>query len=101
MAEPFEDALRTAVDLVRDLSRDRKDTAASKARFADWRSAHPGVPARLSVDCRPGWPFVEFDVLLEHPDGGTVGLTWRPDDGSPWTVAYADHWASNFVVTVG
>ena len=42
----------------------------------------------------------EHDVLLEHPERGTVGITWCADDGTPWAITYADHWASNLVVSV-
>jgi putative peptide maturation system protein len=43
---------------------------------------------------------VDYDLLLEHPDGGTVALSWRADDATPWSVAYADHWAANYVLSV-
>ena len=98
---PFDEALQAAVELLRALPRDRGEVTTSKARFEDLRRAHPATSARLAVDRRPGWPSVEYDVLLEHPGGGTVGVTWRPDDGTPWIVEYAEHWAANLVVTVG
>jgi putative peptide maturation system protein len=52
------------------------------------------------VDQPPASLRVDYDVLLGYPDGGTLALTWHADDGVPWFVQYADHWAANYVVTV-
>jgi putative peptide maturation system protein len=100
MPSAFEVALIEAVGLVRSLPRNRPQMADAAARFAAFKERHPQTPMRLVVDRPPGSHRIEHDILLEHSEEGTVAVTWRPDDGVPWSIAYADHWASNLVVTV-
>jgi putative peptide maturation system protein len=52
------------------------------------------------VDRPPATHEVEYDLLLQHPAGGTVALAYREDRGVPWAVDYSDHWAANYVVSV-
>jgi putative peptide maturation system protein len=96
----FESVLARAVELLRGLPRRREAIAAARADFERFRQAQGAERAELLVDSPPGSPWVEYDVLLEHPMSGTVALSWRADDGSPWTVDHATHWAANQVVTV-
>ena len=96
----FESALQAALALLRELPRARADTDDARRRFEALRAAYPGVRARLLEDRPPGKERVEYDVLLVHPAGGTVAVTFRHDDGVPWAVAHAEHWATSHVVSV-
>jgi len=101
MPTPFDAVLADAIQSLRSLTRLRSDVPRSRERIDRFRAAHPGLRANLLVDQPPGSPEVDYDLLLEHPDGGTVSLCWRADDGIPWRVEYADHWAANYVLSVG
>jgi len=72
----------------------------ARSRFERFRAAHPGLRVDLLVDQPPGSPEVDYDVLLQDGDRGTVALSWRADSRTPWSVVYADHWASNYVLSV-
>jgi putative peptide maturation system protein len=100
MHETFEHSLTHAVSLLRDLPRGRQDVADARTRLERFREGRPGVQVTLLIDQPPGSPWVDYDLLLGHPEGGTVALSYRADDGLPWSVEYADHWAANYVVTV-
>ena len=101
MRTSFEQTLTDAVALLRQLPRDRKLAEDVRARFQRFRAAHRGVRCDLLVDQPPGSNQADYDILLGAPDGGTVAVSWRRDDGVPWTVQYADHWAANYVLSVG
>jgi putative peptide maturation system protein len=96
----FGHALADAVTLLRNLPRRRGAVSAAREQFLEWRQRHQGQRADWLIDQPPGSLDVDYDLLLEHPEGGTLALTWRPDEVAPWSVCYADHWAANFVVTV-
>ncbi|MGZ8384209.1 MAG: TIGR04500 family putative peptide maturation system protein [Nitrospira sp.] len=100
MCSEYACILEEAAELLRALPRGHGDASAAKRRISAWREKHPGLEAELLVDRPPGSLFVDYDLLLGHLGAGTLGLTWREDDGLPWSVHYADHWAANFVVTV-
>lgn len=100
MSPALDAAIAAAVELLRTLPRQREDAGAARASFEKFRSSHPGVRTDMVVDQPPGSPQVDYDILLGHPSGGSLVLGWRADEGVPWSVEYADHWASNFVVTV-
>jgi putative peptide maturation system protein len=92
--------LQDAAMLLRSLPRRRAQLGEARAKMQDWNQRHPDVHADLIVDQPPGSLFVEYDLVFGDLEGGTLGLTWRDDDGTPWLVSYADHWASNFVASV-
>jgi putative peptide maturation system protein len=96
----FDEALTHAVSLLRELPRGREEVPEARARLERFREAHPGIRADLLVDQPPASVRVDYDLLLGHPDGGTAALSWRADEGVPWSVQYADHWAANYVLTV-
>ena len=100
MEPAFEGVLLHAVSLLRELPHGREDVRDARSQLECFRATHPGVRADLLLDQPPGSPQVDYDLLLEHPDGGTVALSWRADDATPWSVAYADHWAANYVLSV-
>jgi len=52
------------------------------------------------IVAKPGSDVLDYDVLLTIPQAGAVALSWRPDEGVPWSARYADHWAANFVLSV-
>jgi len=93
-------ALAEALALLRELPRRRHGKRDARARFEQFKVAHPGLPCRLLIDERPGSDELDVDILLTIADAGTVALSWHADDGVPWTAHYADHWAANFVLTV-
>jgi putative peptide maturation system protein len=99
-ATDFGTVLAEGAAFLRTLPRRRGDDADARALMADWCAAHPGVDADLAIDQPPGSTRIDFDLLVEHPDGGTIALTWRPDDGLPWEVCYADHHAADSVLSV-
>ena len=70
----------------------RQAIEALVARFSDLKLA-------LVVDRPPAAMLVEYDVLVSLEDG-TLALSWRADHGQPWTIDYANHWASDAVLTV-
>lgn len=94
------DRLASALDLLRGLPRDRQQVHAARQRVDEWAARLPEAEVALVVDQQPGSARVDYDLLLNDPGGGTVGLTWRADAGEPWLVCHADHWAANGVVTV-
>jgi putative peptide maturation system protein len=100
MQRTFEAALIDAVSFLKELPRERDAAATAHSRLKHFQEAHPSVRLHLLVDQPPGSPRVDYDLLLGLPDASTVALSWRPDDGVPWNIEYADHWAANFVVTV-
>ncbi|MEV0585509.1 TIGR04500 family putative peptide maturation system protein [Nonomuraea sp. NPDC050310] len=100
MTSTFNAALSEAVDLLRALPRRRDDVPEARRAVARWRESRPATRAQLVADVRPGSPIVDYDLVLAHPDGGSVALTAPADDGVPWTVDHSTHWASGRVVTV-
>ncbi|GAA3442875.1 TIGR04500 family putative peptide maturation system protein [Planomonospora venezuelensis] len=96
----FATALESGVRLLRGLPRRRARVHEARTAAAAWAAAHPGLRAELVVDERPGTPVVDFDLLIEDPEGGTVALTAQADDGVPWLVDHSTHWAAGQLVTV-
>ncbi|MER6508621.1 TIGR04500 family putative peptide maturation system protein [Nonomuraea sp. NPDC001636] len=100
MTSTFAATLTEAVELLRALPRRRDDVPEARRAVAEWRAARPGSRAQLVADVRPGSPVVDYDLVLAHPDGGSVALTAPAEDGVPWTVDHSTHWASGRVLTV-
>lgn len=102
MPDERDSVLSEAVTLLRDLANTGDDPRAARSRVAEWRAGHAGLRADLLVHKPPAADRAEYDLLLGLPgDGaGTVALSWCPDRCEPWAIAYADHWASNYLVTV-
>ncbi|MFF0578017.1 TIGR04500 family putative peptide maturation system protein [Streptosporangium saharense] len=92
--------LAEAVDLLRGLPRRREGVPEARESVAAWRAANPSCRAQLVVDERPGSLLVDYDLLLDHPDGGTVAITASVGDGVPWVVDHSTHWAASRVLTV-
>jgi putative peptide maturation system protein len=100
LPDDFTLALGSAVELLRQLPRTRLAVPEAKQRAGAFRADHPDIQATLVVDRPPATREVEYDLLLQHPAGGTVALAYREDRGVPWAVDYSDHWAANYVVSV-
>lgn len=96
----FPETLAEAVELLRGLPRRRAGVEQARRSVAEWRVAHQDSRAQLVVDVRPGSPVVDYDLLLDHPDGGTVAVTASTEDGVPWTVDHSTHWAASKVMAV-
>ncbi|WP_431894299.1 TIGR04500 family putative peptide maturation system protein [Nonomuraea sp. bgisy101] len=96
----FATALESGADLLCSLPRRRSGVPEARLAAAEWAARHPAVRARLIVDQRPGTPVVDYDLVLDHPRGGTVALTAPPEDGLPWLVDHSTHWAAGHLVTV-
>ncbi|GAA3094409.1 TIGR04500 family putative peptide maturation system protein [Streptosporangium carneum] len=92
--------LGSAVELLRRLPRRRDCVPEARSAFAAWADEHPGSTPQLVVEHRPASPVVDYDLLLDHPEGGTVALTVQPSDGVPWAVDHSTHWAADMVATV-
>ncbi|WP_169808926.1 TIGR04500 family putative peptide maturation system protein [Microtetraspora fusca] len=97
---PFGVAVESGIELLRALDRRRSGVTAARRAAATWAAAHPELDAQLVVDARPGTPVVDYDLLVAHPDGGTVALTAPSDDGISWPVDHSTHWAANQLVSV-
>jgi putative peptide maturation system protein len=65
-----------------------------------WSTERPWLCAQLVVDDPPGSTEVGYDLLLRHPDGGTVALSAEVDDGVPWLVDHSTHWAASQILSV-
>ncbi|MEU9890647.1 TIGR04500 family putative peptide maturation system protein [Sphaerisporangium sp. NPDC051011] len=96
----FAEALESGADLLLSLPRRRSGVAAARRAADEWAARHPRTRARLLVDQRPGTPVVDYDLLLDHPGGGTVALTAPPEDGVPWLIDHSTHWAAGYLVSV-
>ena len=92
--------LHDALELLRAMDPDAGSAAQAQAMARKWAAIYPDTEVDLVVDRTPGSARVEYDLLLGHPDGGTVALAFYQDRGDPWMVSYSDHWAANYVVTV-
>ncbi|MEU6427019.1 TIGR04500 family putative peptide maturation system protein [Microbispora sp. NPDC046973] len=96
----FAAVLAEAVELLRGLRRRRTAVPEARSLAAAWAAAHPEARAQLVVGLRPDSPLVDYDLLVEHPEGGTVALSAAPDDGVPWPAEHSAHWAAGYLVTV-
>lgn len=96
----FAKALQSGASLLRTLPRRNAGVADAHRAVGEWAARYPGVRAQLVVDRRPGTPVVDYDLLLDHPDGGTVALTAPPEDGVPWLIDHSTHWAAGYLVSV-
>ncbi|MFC3980476.1 MULTISPECIES: TIGR04500 family putative peptide maturation system protein [Streptosporangium] len=96
----FPETLAGAVELLRELPRRREAVPDARERVSAWRAAHPESLAQLVVDVRPGTPIVDYDLVLDHPDGGCVAITAPAEDGVPWTAEHSTHWAASNVLSV-
>ncbi|MER6173110.1 TIGR04500 family putative peptide maturation system protein [Streptosporangium sp. NPDC001681] len=96
----FAKALDSGVSLLRALPRRRSGVADARRAVGEWAARHPEVRAQLVVDRRPGTPMVDYDLVLDHPGGGTVALTAPPEDGVPWLIDHSTHWAAGYLVSV-
>ncbi|MEV4113713.1 TIGR04500 family putative peptide maturation system protein [Nonomuraea sp. NPDC049695] len=99
-ASDFARALESGADLLRSLPRRRAGVPEARQAAARWAELHPVVRAQLVVDQRPGTPVVDYDLILDHPDGGTVALSAPPEDGVPWLIDHSTHWAAGHLVSV-
>ncbi|MFB9679956.1 TIGR04500 family putative peptide maturation system protein [Streptosporangium vulgare] len=96
----FAKALQSGASLLRTLPRRNSGVADAHRAVGEWAARYPEVRAQLVVDRRPGTPVVDYDLLLDHPDGGTVALTAPPEDGVPWLIDHSTHWAAGHLVSV-
>lgn len=96
----FAKTLESGADLLRSLPRRRSGVAAARRAVDEWAARHPTTGAQLVVDERPGSPVVDYDLILDHPGGGTVALTAPPEDGVPWLIDHSTHWAAGHLVSV-
>ncbi|MGI5154222.1 TIGR04500 family putative peptide maturation system protein [Microbispora sp. CA-102843] len=96
----FAAVLAEAVELLRGLRRRRTALPEARVLAAAWGATHPEARAQLVVGLRPDSPLVDYDLLVEHPQGGTVALSASPDDGVPWPAEHSAHWAAGYLVTV-
>ncbi|GGO16405.1 hypothetical protein GCM10010116_33130 [Microbispora rosea subsp. aerata] len=96
----FAAALAEAVELLRALGRRPTAVAEAEALAAAWAAAHPDARGRLVVGLRPGSPLVGYDLLVEHPEGGTVAISASPGDDAPRPSGHPEHGAAGYLVTV-
>jgi putative peptide maturation system protein len=101
MSLAFDRALTDAVAVLTELPSAPSAVDAARRCFQDFQQRHRDVSAELAIDLEPGRDRVEYDVLLDLPNGGTVALTYSPDHGTPWLADYAEHWAASYVLSIG
>ncbi|GAA2875934.1 hypothetical protein GCM10010517_36970 [Streptosporangium fragile] len=92
--------LADAVTLLRELPTAGDAVGDAHRRVRDWAARRPWLRADLAVDEPPGTTRVGYDLLLDHPEGGTVALSAEVDDGIPWLVDHSTHWAAGQVLNV-
>ncbi|WP_344056685.1 TIGR04500 family putative peptide maturation system protein [Microbispora corallina] len=100
MTDVFGGDLASAVRLLRTLPRRRQDVGQAERRVRAWSAERPALAAELVVDEPPGTGQVGYDLLLAHPEGGTVAISAQTEDGVPWLVDHSTHWAAGQVVSV-
>jgi putative peptide maturation system protein len=100
MTDVFGAELASAVRLLRTLPRRREAVEQAREQVTTWSAGHPALDAELVVDEPPGNLHVGYDLLLAHPEGGTVAISTQTEDGVPWAVDHATHWAAGQVVSV-
>jgi len=100
MRSSFAKTLIDSVTLLRELPHQRERLRKTYTRLRRFKKEHSSVQVDLLIDQPPGSPCIDYDILVNHPDGGTVAVSWRPDQGIPWSIEYSDHWAANYVLTV-
>ncbi len=100
MAGAFERAVLDGVELLRQLPRERARAAEARRRLADFRREHPDVQAELVADGSGGPTSVDHDLLVRDGQRGTLALSLARDDGSPWSVQHAEHWAAQRVLSL-
>ncbi|MGR6914431.1 TIGR04500 family putative peptide maturation system protein [[Actinomadura] parvosata] len=93
-------ALESGVSLLRGLTRRRCAVDDARRAAATWAAAHPSLAAQLVSNPRPGSPIVDYDLLIDDPEGGTIMLGAQPDDGTSWLVDHSTHWAAGNLLTV-
>ncbi|MBO4274424.1 TIGR04500 family putative peptide maturation system protein, partial [Microbispora triticiradicis] len=98
--DSFAGDLAEAVALLRRLPTARDAVAEARRSVLDWAAARPHLRAQLAVDEPPGTTRVGYDLLLDHPEGGTVALSAEVDDGIPWLVDHSTHWAAANILSV-
>lgn len=101
MTTDFDGALIGSIPLLRELPRERTAIPEARQRFGAFLRTHPMIQGDIVAELEPGKVRTEYDLLLEHPEGGTVCVCYRPDTGSPWLADYAEHWAANYVLSIG
>ena len=94
------EVLKAAVALLRELPRARDAVETARDLVARFQQRFPARRPDLVVDCPPGAPLADYDLLIDDPEGGTIALNWRAEHTDPWALEYAEHWAANFVLTV-
>ncbi|WP_030918870.1 hypothetical protein [Streptosporangium amethystogenes] len=92
--------LASGMRLLRGLPRLRAEVPQARRSAAAWAADHPELKAELVVDERPGTSVVDFHLLLQDPEGGTVALTTQADDGVPQLIGHSTHRAAGRLVSV-
>ena len=100
MSGDIDRALAAAAALLQQLPRGRHETRLAREQFAPLKTSHADLMPQLVAHPVPASDAVDYDVLLTRAGAGTLSLTWRADDGVPWAPEHADHWASNFVLSI-
>lgn len=95
----FDAAVRQSIAFLRRARRTRDGIVATRRAFEALRRRCAPFRLELVVDSPPGTTVVDYDVLLTHGRETTM-LGWHRDEGRPWSVDYAEHWAADYVVTV-
>ncbi|MEV7803243.1 TIGR04500 family putative peptide maturation system protein [Microbispora sp. NPDC088329] len=96
----FANDLVDAVALLRGLPATPETVNDAHRSVRDWAAERPWLRAQLVVDETPGTARVGYDLLLEHPEGGSVALSAQVDDGIPWLVDHSSHWAAANILSV-
>ncbi|MEU1813315.1 TIGR04500 family putative peptide maturation system protein [Micromonospora aurantiaca (nom. illeg.)] len=92
--------LVSAVALLRQLPRHRNQVGQARQAVADWAAAHSRFQPGLVIDAPPGDLRVSYDLVLAHPEGGSIAITGQTEDGTPWSIEYSTHFASNQLLSV-
>ncbi|MEV4455020.1 TIGR04500 family putative peptide maturation system protein [Microbispora sp. NPDC049633] len=96
----FSADLADAVELLRGLPAAAETVADAHRSVRAWAAERPWLRAQLVADEPPGTDRVGYDLVLDHPEGGSVALSAEVDDGIPWLVDHSTHWAAANILSV-
>jgi putative peptide maturation system protein len=86
----LEEALPAVLSLLTVLPQDEGGRRSAIAEIGRLAARWPELGIDAAVFPDPVRHTVDYDVLFHHPNGGTVALSYAPDDGVPWVLRFAE-----------
>ena len=98
--DPVQAAIAESAEVLRELHRRATGFGTARTRIEQLRGRHPGVALELLAHHDAGSSEVGYDVVLQHPAGGMLTLSFAPENAIPWAALHGEHWLPGVVVTV-